>query len=848
MTIQSGISKMLPVRRRGWWLGCTLVLWLLGSLPTFAQDQSAALKPGGAGEFLIGNIFSVGNGPVAIAQGDFNKDGKPDLVVANYSDNTVGVLLGTGKGTFGAEKTFHATNPNYVGVADFNGDGNLDILTVAYNFNSMGVLFGNGKGGFGAQVSTLFEGTSGCYSAAIGDFNRDGKADIAVACTGGDVILLGIGNGRFAKPVILAAGDSFLEIADVNGDGFEDLVGTSGTSAYVDVSLGNGDGTFQSPKQSYTGQTPVMLAVADLNGDGRPDISVSTACCYGALEVLLGNGDGTFGSPNPIISGGYGLGLNFVVSADLDGDGKQDLAVVNVGGDPYNGTTMLLYGNGDGTFQAPEYYATGRVSVAGLIADFNGDGFLDLAVVAEDGQGAQNAGVGTVTVLLGQGGRVFQGPRSYLLSGRNIPVVEKTDLNHDGKLDLVALDDEADAAAVLLGNGDGTFRPAAFYSFNTQYASGIGLAIADFNGDGNPDLAAAIETNGGGALSILLGYGDGTFDVPKVIGLPGQPISIVAGDFNRDGKQDLVIAGAGLMVLLGRGDGTFQTGATYAGYYPYLLAADFNGDHKQDIAAIGQTGFEILLGNGDGTFQPGLATSTAGAINGAVEGDFNRDGKPDLAISSGAGVYVFLGNGDGTFQAPSLVAAGQTPTGLAAGDVNGDGILDLVAQDSTYDSLNVLIGNGDGTFRPPVLYDAGGGEDYSPPIPALGDFNGDGAIDIAAPYTALHDGSASVEVLLNTGGTAIGLSSSANPSAVGKPVTFTASVGESVLVLNSPAPAGSVIFKDGSTTLATVPLSSGSAAFTTSGLAAGSHKITATYPGNSHYNRHVSAPLTQTVQ
>ena len=153
---------------------------MLGSLPTFAQDQSAALKPGGAGEFLIGNIFSVGNGPVAIAQGDFNKDGKPDLVVANYSDNTVGVLLGTGKGTFGAEKTFHATNPNYVGVADFNGDGNLDILTVAYNFNSMGVLFGNGKGGFGAQVSTLFEGTSGCYSAAIGDFNRDGKADIEI--------------------------------------------------------------------------------------------------------------------------------------------------------------------------------------------------------------------------------------------------------------------------------------------------------------------------------------------------------------------------------------------------------------------------------------------------------------------------------------------------------------------------------------------------------------------------------------------------------------------------------------------------------------------------------------------
>ena len=171
---------------------------------------------------------------------------------------------------------------------------------------------------------------------------------------------------------------------------------------------------------------------------------------------------------------------------------------------------------------------------------------------------------------------------------------------------------------------------------------------------------AAIETNGnGGALSVLLGYGDGTFDVPKVIGLPGQPYSVVSGDFNRDGKQDLVLDTtvsdtASIMVLLGNGDGTFRTGQTYSGYYaPFLLAADFNGDHKLDIAAIGQTGFEILLGNGDGTFQPGdLERQRRLPIAGAIEGDFNRDGKPDIAVSSGSGVYIFLGNGDGTFQAP----------------------------------------------------------------------------------------------------------------------------------------------------------------------------------------------------
>jgi hypothetical protein len=160
----------------------------------------------------------------------------------------------------------------------------------------------------------------------------------------------------------------------------------------------------------------------------------------------------------------------------------------------------------------------------------------------------------------------------------------------------------------------------------------------------------------------------------------------------------------------------------------------------------------------------------------------------------------------------------------------------------------VRDGNGDGTFRPPVLYDAGAGIYGSPAIPVLGDFNGDGALDIATPYSAVNDASASIEVLLNTGGTTISLSSSANPSGAGKPVTFTAKVTESVLVLNSSLPAGSVIFKDGSTTLASVPLSSGSAVFTTSALASGSHKITATYTGNSHYNRHGSAVLTQIVQ
>ena len=643
-----------------------------------------------------------------------------------------------------------------------------------------------------------------------------------------------------------------------------------------DILLGNGDGTFQPAKQFSAGGSygPAWLAIADLNGDAKPDVvAVGDAYAGGNLVVLLGNGDGTLGAPTNL--GTYGEGFNAVVPTDVNGDGKMDLvaSTSNLAGCSCAftfGTTAVILGNGDGTFQpTAAFYATGENSIALVADDFNGDHNKDLAVVAQNGQGTQKGGVGDVAVLLGNGDGTFQGPRAFLLApgnnyGSSTYFVATGDFNHDNNLDLVVSGEGL--LNVLLGNGDGLFENAVSYGDGCcSNLTPTALMTGDFNNDHNLDLAVvAYNCNGscGYELAVLLGFGDGTFDTPIVTTLSSVG-GAAAGDFNRDGNLDVaMVVGSQVQVFLGQGDGTFKGPYLYSansscGNNPGndIVAVDFDSDKKLDLAVVCSGSMAFLQGNGDGTFAPGVLyglTPGVGANGGIAVGDFNHDGKLDIAatvVGSGmAGIDILLGNGDGTFQTPVFVTAGQNPQGLAAGDFNGDGKVDLVAFDQPLNSVNVLLGNGNGTFRPPALYGIGSGSVpyYAQPVYslALGDFNGDGALDIATPFQATEN---SIEPLLNDGGTFVTLTSSPNPSKFGQPVTFTASVANSMNVYGRALPTGSVTFMDGKAKLGMVPLTSGQAIFTTSGLLVGKHKITATYSGDRNYNRHKSAVLMQTV-
>src|SRR5215469_2913619 len=326
------------------------------------------------------------------------------------------------------------------------------------------------------------------------------------------------------------------------------------------------------------------------------------------------------------------------------------------------------------------------------------------------------------------------------------------DFNGDGRLDLVVTNIGSSSVSVLLGKGDGTFGQARSYTVGLNPQS---VALGDFNGDHKLDLV--VGNAGSNTVSILLGNGDGTFRSAADYAVGTSPSSVVVGHFNSDSPLDLAVANHGnasiceegsLSILLGNGDGTFRHHGQYdAGQCPgSLVAADFNSDGRLDLA----TQTSILLGNGDGTFQQTL-NYHPGLVPGWIAvGDFNRDGRLDIAGNVRPNpfapftrvVAIYIGNGDGTFQTPKEQAAGRDwPVSVAVGDFDRDGKLDLATTGVNVSKVSVLIGNGDGSFQPPVSFPVGS----KPVCVAIGDFNGDGRPDLVVTNYASN----SVSILLN---------------------------------------------------------------------------------------------------
>ncbi len=346
------------------------------------------------------------------------------------------------------------------------------------------------------------------------------------------------------------------------------------------------------------------------------------------------------------------------------------------------------------------------------IGDFNHDGKLDLAVASIDSFVNGKQGLGTnIQILLGNGDGTFQKAVDYPVGGRPNSVAT-ADFNGDGNLDLVVTNEDDDTFSVLLGRGDGTFLPAVNYATPPDP---IFVTTGDFNGDGKLDIATinlADSTGNCKCVAIFLGNGDGTFQETPVITVPSiEPFAIGVGDFNADGNLDLAVA-------------------------------EYFGSTDQ---------VEILLGNGDGTFRSEhIYTSRAGPDSIAVA-DFNGDHKLDLAVAENEGgtVSIFLGNGDGSFQ-PKTSYIAEYPLWVAAADLNGDGKLDLVTADleQFFSGVTVFTGNGDGTFQKGVYYpDGGTNTGQIDRFVAVADFNNDGKPDLVAP----DSGSSDVVVLLNTG-------------------------------------------------------------------------------------------------
>jgi hypothetical protein len=539
-------------------------------------------------------------------------------------------------------------------------------------------------------------------SVFFADFNGDGNPDLAVAfdgsssIPGGIAILLNTGGGNFASPVLYgttAPATQFsnggtpatrFAVFDLNHDGFLDIA-TASLGGTVSVFLGKGDGTFGAPTPYTVGGSGEAIAIADVNGDGVPDIVAG-----GTTGILLGNGDGTFHAGAPLPPDASGALLWAFAAGDLNGDGKVDIVYA----DTENQVVVPLFGNGDGTFRVGQAYAVSQLPDSLILADYNNDGRLD--------------------IINGQGDARIFGPA-----------------------------DNSGNTEILLNNGDETFQgvPAYFALPNSEAASSFtyvgGMAVANFGGATPGVLASGIN----GTLSLFQGDGKGGLKTPRAIPLPGRVGAIAVGDFNGDGLPDAAVLGgsSGLAILRGTAGG-FATPTTFSIVGTAIASGDFDGDGKVDLAVAGSGSLTILKGNGDGTFQT-ASTVTGGPAPVSLSAvDLNGDGNPDLVIADngnngfGGAVYVAINQGGGVFQTPVNVFSGLYP-GFGIGDVNGDGKLDLVVSGqngSGGNQVSWLAGNGNGTFQAPISISSN--SDVFINTIVVKDFNGDGNADLVLPH------------------------------------------------------------------------------------------------------------------
>jgi hypothetical protein len=433
--------------------------------------------------------------------------------------------------------------------------------------------------------------------------------------------------------------------------------------------------------------------IGDFNKDGKSDLAVVSN--WGGqgytASVLLGNGDGSF---QPHVDYGTAMGPSSLAVDDFNSDGRPDLAVAHSVNKHGGGTVSVLLGKGDGTFLARVEYEAGWQPYGAAPGDFNRDGKTDLAVANEG-----NSVFRTVSVLLGRGDGTFQ-PHVDYETGTQPFSVAVEDFNRDGNQDLAVASSESDAVSILLGNGDGTFQHHVDYATSTFPFS---VAVGDLNRDGAVDLVVANASCciGPNTVSVLLGNGDGTFQVHKDYGTGGDPRSVAVADFNRDGKLDLATANdttGTVSILLGRGDGTFPTHVDYVTgrLVISIVAGDFNSDSEADLAAVntGDNTTSVLLGNGDGTFQSPVDYQTGPGPNAIAMGDFNRDGKADLVVANDNTVSVLTGNGDGTFRAATNYGTGYNSQSVAVGDLNDDHVQDLAVPNNFGNSVSILLNTG----------------------------------------------------------------------------------------------------------------------------------------------------------
>ncbi len=865
----------------------------------------------GNGGFATGVDYPAAKLAGNVVVADLNGDGRPDVAVTDSTTGAVDVLIGNGDGTLRAPVTYAAqSNPLALALGNFTGKGKIDLAVLGSN--GLSVLLNDGNGHFTSAASISLSGHPQSFTAS--DLRSAGRDDLVLANQNGTVtVLLGDGTGNFsAQPAFsVAAGSlSAIVVGDFNGDGKPDLAIAATGANTIAVLLGHGDGSFAPAVAYAVGNGPASLIAADLRSNGITDL-VSVNQAANTFSVLLGNGDGTFRPSADFVAGNTPIAL---AAGDFNNDGHADLAIANNA----SASIAVPLGRGDGTFVASRVYRADLERKAIASGDLNGDGHPDLVVTNFCGSDPSCSSPGTATVFLAQLDGTYKATSTITL-GNGPVAVTLADLNGDKKLDLLALNEIDKTLMVMLGNGDGTFGSPQLYSLS---ANPRALYVADFNGDGKPDLAIASDCgqttcSQPGTLDIWLGRGDGSLAASASYTVGYSPVSIAAGDLRGTGHLDLVVANAcgdtssctgdGSGTLLANdGTGKFtQMGEVDLGQSPSSIAlGNLSGGLDLAVALRTTNQIAVLHANGSGGFGAPVTYSVGTAPSALTIADFDGDGNQDVAVANfqSSTVSVLYGTGAGALSAATTYPVSSGPDALVAvtpvqggistlvttnGDTGatpmGNGITALGGSDPgttasttslvvtttgqpfALNSAVTLTATVVGTTSSPtgsVTFTSTNGTNTQ----TINDCNGTaGPVSVTAgtspnstaacethelqagtdslvayysgdsTYEASNSASTSVTAQVNQGTTSLTVVSSStdNTSSVGQAVTYTASV----TPFNEPvALSGSVAFTDNSNPLTCSPAvnddATGTFTCTTTYTTPGTHAISATYNGS----------------
>lgn len=802
----------------------------------------------GNGNFPTRTLLPVGVFSPAIVTDDFNSDGNPDLASASFIEGLVYVFLGDGTGGFSSSYVSHANNtPISMTSGDFNADGKPDIAVMSQNQQKISILSGNGLGNFSISLQISVGGGAKMINA--GDFNHDNKPDLVVTSTASNFVTVYYGTvgGQFSQRQDINIGTRSESnsgrslIADFNADGNQDIAAiTTGSPTQIFVLLGNGQGQFSVVTSPALSGQINNGAAGDVNGDGKLDIVRSEGASYvpGKLTVYLGNGQGAFveNASYPTHVNPYGVDI-----ADFNKDNKLDLinadyfdasvsVLTNLGNAPKItlsvpqniqviatdtsgsvvdyptpsnggtlnfsipsgstfpiGTTAVNYtisdtcgNNLSGSFQVtvideppvlslPDtIQATATVS-SGTIVNFTAtasdivSGTLPVNCIpasgsifpigqttvvchATDGAGNTTSGSFTVNVFGCIGCRIptFTDYTSFSVGSGLVHRVVIADFNKDGNDDIAATVEFDNTATILWGDGAGNFPTQTSLTVGNF---SISLIDGDFNGDNNPDLAVASFSES--TVYTFIGNGVGGFSQPIISNAGNSPFEITKADFNNDGKLDLAASDSGqeVSVLLGNGAGSFTNPIQFfvGGNSNSLKVGDFNSDSKPDIVTSSSNNVSVFYGDGSGLFNLRQDIDVEEFVNHiSVVADFNNDGKIDIGSVTPTGIVTFLGNGQGQFNKINSPHQGGQINWATAADINKDNKLDFIMSEGSpdYGQIAVYLGDGQGGFTFPINFPTL----VNPIGIATGDFNKDGKPDIAvADYFY-----SSVSVIINT--------------------------------------------------------------------------------------------------